>query len=144
MAGSGCCVIHVDAGYIWTVPGVRGWGLAAGPLYSPSPAPHSINNFEHVKWASHQPPARPAPASTGRRSQDTAEQHTGHCGPRGTLALAGGLQVASRRDFGTGIKIVNSDILAAPCDLLAVCVYKGLFPYYIIIFLGVLPPLVVK
>ena len=62
--------------------GVRGWGLAAGPLYSPSPAPHSINNFEHVKWASHQPPARPAPArhSTGRRSQDTAEQHTGHCG----------------------------------------------------------------
>ena len=39
----------------------------------------------------------------------------------GTLALAGGLQVASR-DCGTGIKIVNSDILAAPCDLLAVCV----------------------
>ena len=78
-------VLRMDAGYIWMVAGVRGWGLAAGPLYSPSPAPHSINNFEHVKWASHQPPARPAPArhSTGRRSQDTAEQHTGHCGPRG-------------------------------------------------------------
>ena len=74
------------------VAGVRGWGLAAGPLYSPSPAPHSINNFEHVKWASHQPPARPAPArhSTGRRSQDTAEQHTGHCGPRGDTGTGRG------------------------------------------------------
>ena len=51
--------------------GVRGWGLAAGPLYSPSPAPHSINNFEHVKWASHQPPAT-SQASTSQAQHGAA------------------------------------------------------------------------